>query len=86
MDIISDLPTSWSARTFRDIMSKKLYTEGRLMEGAKIERSTTPYFLHQLGIELDCPKKRRLQRRARESRYGASAEGVYFEAALVQRS
>ncbi len=27
------------------------------MEGAKIGRSTTTYFLHQLGMELVCPKK-----------------------------
>ena len=57
MEIISALSKSWSARTFRDIVSKKKFNEGRLMEGAKLGRSTTTYFLHQLGMELVCPKK-----------------------------
>jgi hypothetical protein len=31
--------------------------EGILVEGTKIGRNTATYFLHQLGMELVCPKK-----------------------------
>jgi hypothetical protein len=56
-DIIWNLSKSWSARAFRDKVSQKLHIEGILVEGTTIGRNTTTYFLHQLGMELVCPKK-----------------------------
>jgi hypothetical protein len=56
-EIISAMSHAWSARTFRDKVSIKLFTEGLLVEGCKIGRSTATYYLHELGMELVCPKK-----------------------------
>jgi hypothetical protein len=56
MDIIRNLPKSWSARTFRDKVSQKLYLEGILAEGMKIGRNTTTYFLHKLGMVGTCAR------------------------------
>ncbi len=56
-EIIADMPKAWSARTFRDKISEKLRNEGMVMEGCKIGRSTTTYYLHELGMELVSPKK-----------------------------
>jgi len=56
-EIISAMPNAWSARTFRDKVSMKLFTEGLIVEGCKIGRSTATYYLHELGMELVCPKK-----------------------------
>ena len=56
-EIISGMPNAWSARTFRDKVSIKLFTEGLIVEGCKIGRSTATYYLHELGMELVCPKK-----------------------------
>ncbi len=56
-EVISAMPNAWSARTFRDKVSIKLFTEGLIVEGCKIGRSTATYYLHELGMELVCPKK-----------------------------
>jgi hypothetical protein len=55
--VISAMPNAWSARTFRDKVSNTLFTEGLIVEGCKIGRSTATYYLDELGMELVCPKK-----------------------------
>ncbi len=57
LEIIGQLGATWSARTFRDKISAKLYSLGYLKENIKIERSTATYFLRQLGMVLVRPKK-----------------------------
>ena len=52
LDIITQLGQTWSARTFRDKVSAKLYEVGMLKEGTKIGRSTATYYLRELGSVL----------------------------------
>jgi hypothetical protein len=56
-ELIGRLGKVWSARTFRDEISIKLYAEGILKEGAKIGRDVASYYLRELGMCLVCPKK-----------------------------
>ena len=49
-DIIGQLGSTWSARTFRDKISAKMYSVGMLKEGTKIGRSTATYYLRELGM------------------------------------
>jgi hypothetical protein len=57
LEIIGELGKTWSARTFRDRISAKLYSLGYLHDNKKIGRSTATYFLRQLGMVLTKPKK-----------------------------
>jgi hypothetical protein len=57
LEIIGELGKTWSARTFRDKISAKLYSLGYLHDNKKIGRSTATYFLRQLGMVLIKPKK-----------------------------
>ncbi len=56
-DISGHLGQTWSARTFRDKISNKLYDTGYLKEGSKIGRCTAIYYLRQLGMVSVHPKK-----------------------------
>jgi hypothetical protein len=52
LDIIAQLGPTWSAQTFRDKVSAKLYEVGMLKEGTKIGRGTATYYLRELGSVL----------------------------------
>ena len=56
-EIIGQLGTTWSARTFRDKISAKLFASGYLKEGKKIGRCTATYYLREIGMVLVHPKK-----------------------------
>jgi hypothetical protein len=58
-EVIAQLGKNWSARTFRDRISVKLYVyeSGFLKVGAKIGRSTATYYLRSIGMVLVHPKK-----------------------------
>ncbi len=55
--VIAQLGATWSARTFRDRISVKLYESGYLKPGTKIGRATATYFLRTIGMVLVHPKK-----------------------------
>jgi hypothetical protein len=56
-EVIAQLGKNWSARTFRDRISVKLYESGFLKLGTKIGRSTATYYLRSIGMVLVHPKK-----------------------------
>ncbi len=60
-EIISQLGSTWRARTFRDKISARLYSVGMLKEGTKIGRCTATYYLRELGMlklkfSIQCPQ------------------------------
>ena len=57
VEIIGQLGATWSARTFRDRISAKLYSLGYITANMKIGRCTATYFLRELGMVLVRPKK-----------------------------
>ncbi len=57
LEIIGQLGATWSARTFRDRISAKLYSLGYIKANMKIGRCTATYFLRELGMVLVRPKK-----------------------------
>jgi hypothetical protein len=65
LEIIGQLGATWSARTFRDKISAKLYSLGYLKENNKIGRSTATYFLRQVWYGVSAPEEGDIQRRAR---------------------
>ena len=56
-EVITQLGPTWSARTFRDRISVKLYESGYLKPGTKIGRTTATYYLRTIGMVLVHPKK-----------------------------
>ena len=55
--VISQLGENWSARSFRDAVSKRLVEKQMVKVGKKIGRSTASYWLSELGMECIQPKK-----------------------------
>jgi hypothetical protein len=56
-EVIAQLGTAWSARTFRDRISMKVYESGYLKASSKIGRTTATYYLRTTGMVLVHPKK-----------------------------
>jgi hypothetical protein len=56
-EVIAQVGATWSARTFRDRISVKLYESGYLMQGTKIGRTTATYYLRTIGMVLVHPKE-----------------------------
>jgi hypothetical protein len=56
-EVIAQLGATWSARTFRDRISVKLYESGYLKPGTKIDRTTATFYLRTIGMVLVHPKK-----------------------------